>query len=800
MTIQRRTLLRGIAAGTACVVAGPTLARADTPDGTTGDESTPEAGTATVTAADGTSWTIDDVDTNRAAGQLIRYTPDYGFTTFTDTTGAEAALEGTSTANAYRVIEVNADRGNTTIPANGMVLSAGAGEGDDDPVAFISDHFAVGDVVTITRPTDAESSQQVTVVDPTAESNPEGAKLPGFRGTDQLIIYTPQYGESTGTNEWGYEFTVRDDVVVASGSTSDSSIPTDGFVLSGHGVMADWLLANDYAGATVSRDGDTVTVRRDLETHISNATSEVESAAEAVEASHDAFVNAPIDKAREAVATGREWIAKAKDVTGTDDQAALHYCDAAVAAAHDAYFLSLPSRPADARGVWYRPVEKSAEAIRTTLTRMRETGVNELYLETLWGGYTLYPSAVNEAHDLPRQRPEFATFDPLRTWKTEADKLDIGLHAWIDGLAVGNELGDGLGPILTRHPEWVAVGRDHVDDDQPSPSSNGFYWLDVTDPIARTYFIDLCAEMVREYGLSGINLDYMAYPEDGDWQHNFNFSDDARSAFEEQEGLDPLTLSPDETPEAWDTWNTFVDAEYTRLITEIYRRVKADDPTAVVSDAPEGGTEALKIGQWSEVLDVIMPQAYTTDTSAIPKSVTEHLERMTGGQLGYTGTAGMYNRNGSHSTVRQAIAAKHVDAGSLIFAFGQAGPAHARALSMGPWRTSSIAPGAHPLSAAKALLEESLDEIASRYLPRDGIHRSIASALESRLSSVKSTLTGDAPDERLAAANKRLLAVNEIIDREAGNDRIARAVEKLLTLQINYCSKIITYAIARKMR
>lgn len=587
---------------------------------------------------------------------------------------------------------------------------------------------------------------------------------------------------------------------MASGSTSDSPIPDDGFVLSGHGAMADWLLANDFAGATVSRDGATVTIRLDVETYVSNASSDVEAAAEVVEASHDNFVNAPIDEARKAVADGRDWISKAKEVVATDEQAVLHYCEAAVAAAHDAYYLSLPSRPADAHGVWYRPVEKSPEAIRTTLTRMRDTGVNELYLETLWGGYTLYPSAVNAAHDLPRQRPEFATFDPLRIWKAEADKLEIGLHAWIDGLAVGNELGDGLGPILTRHPEWVAVGRDHVEDDKPNPSSNGFYWLDVSDPIARTYFIDLCVEMVATYGLSGINLDYMAYPEDGDWQHNFNFSDDARDAFQEQEGLDPLTLSPNETPEAWNTWNTFVDRAYTRLITEIYEGVKAGDPTAVVSDAPEGGTEALKIGQWSDVLDVIMPQAYTTDTTAIPKSVTEHMERMTGGQLGYTGTAGMYNRNGSHATVRQSVAAKHIDAGSMIFAFGQAGPAHARALSKGPWRTRAIAPGAHPVAAAKALLNESLDEISSRYLPRAAIHPSIASALESRLSTVESSLTENASDERLEAASQRLQAVGETIERQKGDGRIIPAVERLLTTQIDYCSKIITYAVARKMR
>lgn len=206
MTIQRRTLLASIATGTAGVAAGPILAQADTPDDNAGNElepeTVPDTEQTTVTAADGTTWPIDHEDTNRLPGHLIRYTPEYGFTTFTNAQGTEAALEPTATPSAFRVIEKNAGVGNTSVPTDGMVLSAAQGGGDHDPAIFINDHFAVGDVVTLTRPTGAESSQEVTVVDPTAESNPEGAEFPGFRGAEQLIIYTPQYGESTGTNEW----------------------------------------------------------------------------------------------------------------------------------------------------------------------------------------------------------------------------------------------------------------------------------------------------------------------------------------------------------------------------------------------------------------------------------------------------------------------------------------------------------------------------------------------------------------------------------------------------------------------
>src|SRR5690606_15446148 len=98
--------------------------------------------------------------------------------------------------------------GNTPIPVNGLVLSAGPG-GESDPVGFVTEHLHVGDIVTITRPTTVDAATEADAIDPTAESNPVGAPFPGLRGPEQLIVYTPSYGDSTGTNQWGYEVTVR---------------------------------------------------------------------------------------------------------------------------------------------------------------------------------------------------------------------------------------------------------------------------------------------------------------------------------------------------------------------------------------------------------------------------------------------------------------------------------------------------------------------------------------------------------------------------------------------------------------
>ncbi|MGC9317598.1 MAG: DUF4838 domain-containing protein [Armatimonadota bacterium] len=60
-------------------------------------------------------------------------------------------------------------------------------------------------------------------------------KINRTRGPDELVIYTPEHGETTGTNMWGVEVVVSDgEVVDVQIRQGDAAIPADGFVLSGH--------------------------------------------------------------------------------------------------------------------------------------------------------------------------------------------------------------------------------------------------------------------------------------------------------------------------------------------------------------------------------------------------------------------------------------------------------------------------------------------------------------------------------------------------------------------------------------
>ena len=80
----------------------------------------------------------------------------------------------------------------------------------------------------------------INAIDPTAFTNKTGSYLPGARGINQLVIYTPNFGARTNTNEFGAEAIVEGNTVTEL-SGADSLIPPNGIVISGHGRAKTWM-------------------------------------------------------------------------------------------------------------------------------------------------------------------------------------------------------------------------------------------------------------------------------------------------------------------------------------------------------------------------------------------------------------------------------------------------------------------------------------------------------------------------------------------------------------------------------
>jgi len=75
------------------------------------------------------------------------------------------------------------------------------------------------------------------------------------RGSDEMIVYTPEFHRSTLTTPEGVEAIVRGNTIIRVKQGAGSSlIPSDGFVVSAAGTARDWVLANVRAGSRVRLD------------------------------------------------------------------------------------------------------------------------------------------------------------------------------------------------------------------------------------------------------------------------------------------------------------------------------------------------------------------------------------------------------------------------------------------------------------------------------------------------------------------------------------------------------------------
>lgn len=85
-----------------------------------------------------------------------------------------------------------------------------------------------------------------------------------IRQAHALVVYTPLYGSSTGTNIHGTEAAVdvNGKIISVTGyGHGNMSIPKHGFVVSGNGNMSDWLYNNIRVGDYISMDPATKTIR-----------------------------------------------------------------------------------------------------------------------------------------------------------------------------------------------------------------------------------------------------------------------------------------------------------------------------------------------------------------------------------------------------------------------------------------------------------------------------------------------------------------------------------------------------------
>jgi peptidoglycan/xylan/chitin deacetylase (PgdA/CDA1 family) len=191
---------------------------------------------------------IDGINAARTKDTLILYTRVRGATTGTNQYGFEVAVGADGV-----VTKVEDLVGNMAIPTGGYVLS-----GHGTSRTWLKSYAKVGVLVDLTDSTQTPPPPPPTVVYPTTKVTIGSASLAVtgvnvYRSSNALVVYTPEYGASTGTNVYGFEAVVVDGKVVkVEDKIGNIAIPDNGYVLSGHGTSRTWLKTYAVVGATVT--------------------------------------------------------------------------------------------------------------------------------------------------------------------------------------------------------------------------------------------------------------------------------------------------------------------------------------------------------------------------------------------------------------------------------------------------------------------------------------------------------------------------------------------------------------------
>ncbi len=281
----------------------------------------------------------------------------------------------------------------------------------------------------------------------------------------------------------------------------------------------------------------------------------------------------------------------------------------------------------EVRAIWLDRgtiVQAGSEAgLARVFDRLAAAGVNTIFFETVNAGYPVYPSQV-----APEQNPLIRGWDPLAAAVRLAHERKMELHAWVWVFAVGNDRHNALlglpgnypGPVIARNPGWANY------DNRGSmvPPGQGKPFLDPANPEARAYLHRLFREIVTNYQVDGLQLDYIRYPfQDASAQRTYGYGRAAREQFQQIAGVDPLTISPGDRS-LWWMWTEFRTAQVNQFVADTARSLRSLRPGLVLSAAvfPLSEYDRTQDLQqhwetWARNgdIDLLIPMTYALSTS-----------------------------------------------------------------------------------------------------------------------------------------------------------------------------------------
>lgn len=429
--------------------------------------------------------------------------------------------------------------------------------------------------------------------------------------------------------------------------------------------------------------------------------------------------------------------------------------------AYELLALTSESRPVTARAVWHRPVEKTLDELTQTMDAYQKIGVNLLFVETFYNGYSLFKSDYVEYHkDFPEKYGEYN--DYLSAFVALAKAHGIEVHAWVEDFYVGLS---GSISLLTEHPDWIMYNAVYSKDEALSyyqKNEGGEYiFIDPANPEVQDFLINYYKELLaKNPDVAGLNLDYIRYPVSTE-DEDTGYTAYAMKEFARSLGLEQTLTATDMQKlilqfrqyvlkgggaNAYQKWCDYRMQKVTDFVERVYTEIKLEKnvllSTAVFSSLDKNKAEKKQDWQtWFKKgwIDIATPMAYFDSSNEVLSGVNQMIVVAGSRCYYYTGLASSYRGLAAYENCYQ-IEASYLGgaSGYVIFCSTQViGHDDVQSLlAAGANSKPAVLPHDTTENVLKAYFDRVIDRAERIYVPAGGMTAEQVTALRAKFDEI----------------------------------------------------------------
>lgn len=262
--------------------------------------------------------------------------------------------------------------------------------------------------------------------------------------------------------------------------------------------------------------------------------------------------------------------------------------------------IAKPFAEPEVRGTWLTTTGNTAISspanTAQTMKRLREIGLNTVYVEVWKNGYTQFPSKTLERAIGIDRRPALMKQDPsdkaddvpqfgrdlLQETLIEAHRNGLIYIAWFEyGFMAAHK--DTKNDLRTLKPEWLS--RD-IKGNEVAP--DGYVWMNPLHPDVQRFLIDIVIEAITTYDVDGVQFDdHLAWP-----NLAMGYDDYTKTQYaKDHDGKEPPADAKDAE---WTRWRTAKVNEFSAMLVQ---EVRAKRPGMIISLSPAAYPSSVENGR-----------------------------------------------------------------------------------------------------------------------------------------------------------------------------------------------------------